>query len=108
MADNKLVIDLNTLVRDAFYAIPDFTDENGRHLGGVYGALFKVVSQLKSGGFEIIEISTAGEVNPAFVADQIQHFTEIWKEVLQEPRIQAPAPGLQKHQDHQEPLSKSP
>ena len=82
MADNKLVIDLNTLVRDAFYAVPDFTDENGRHLGGVYGALFKVVNELKSGGFEIIEISTGGEVNPAFVADQIQHFTEIWKEVL--------------------------
>ncbi|MCR5558024.1 MAG: DNA polymerase I [Butyrivibrio sp.] len=81
MADNKLVlnIDINTLVRDAFYAIPDFTDESGRHLGGVYGALFKIVNELKSGGFETLEFG-AFDADQAFVADQVLHFKEIWQE----------------------------
>ena len=29
MSDNKLIIDGNKLIRDAFYAIPDFTDADG-------------------------------------------------------------------------------
>ena len=82
MADNKLVIEIDSLIRDAFYAIPDFTDENGRHLGGVYGALFKIVGELKTGSVESIEISIAGSEAPAFVADQVDNFKGIWSEVL--------------------------
>ncbi len=83
MADNKLIIDTNTLVKEAFYAIPDFTDNEGRHLGGVYGALFKIISMLKTGGFDSLEVrsfKTDSEVT-APVKDQIKRFTEIWTEI---------------------------
>ncbi len=97
MADKRLTIDLNSLVGDAFYAIPDFTYENGRHLGGVYGALFKILAELKTGSYESVELcavtvadqdlesnADAGKkmMLPAFVADQMENFQGIWKEIL--------------------------
>ena len=42
MSDNKMIIDGTKLIRDAFYAIPDFTDAEGNHISGLYGAFFKL------------------------------------------------------------------
>ncbi|MBQ3798050.1 MAG: DNA polymerase I [Butyrivibrio sp.] len=83
MADNRLIIDINSLVRDAFYAIPDFTDESGSHLGGVYGALFKILSDLKTGDFERVEV-VHGDEELSLIKEQVQNFEKLWTEVLLE------------------------
>ena len=91
MAENKLIIDTNTLVKEAFYAIPDFTDESGRHLGGVYGALFKIINDLKTGGFDSIEIKSSdqGAAEVPSVQEQTKVFTKIWMEVAGQLQINA-------------------
>lgn len=89
MAENKLIIDIDTLVNKAFYALPDFTDENGRHLGGVYGALFKIISELKTGGYDSIKVKnpeTVSEYIPS-VRDQIEYFSGIWAEIAESLKI---------------------
>lgn len=57
MSDNKLSIDGNKLVRDAFYAVPDFYDGEGRHIGGVYGALYRIKSLMDGGGYSSLFVS---------------------------------------------------
>ncbi len=57
MSDKKLSINIYNLIRDAFFAIPDFTDAQGRHIGGLYGAFFKLKSLLESGDFDAAEFS---------------------------------------------------
>ncbi len=91
MAENKLIIDTNTLVKEAFYAIPDFTDESGRHLGGVYGALFKIINDLKTGGFDSIEIKSSDQdaAEVPSVQEQTEVFTKIWMEVAGHLQINA-------------------
>ncbi len=91
MAENKLIIDTNTLVKEAFYAIPDFTDESGRHLGGVYGALFKIINDLKTGGFDSIEIKSSDQdaAEVPSVQEQTKVFTKIWMEVAGQLQINA-------------------
>ena len=57
MSDNKLILDGNKLIRDAFYAIPDFTDADGNHLSGIYGAFFRLRDLVSSSGCESVEIT---------------------------------------------------
>ena len=57
MSENKLSIDVYNLIRDAFYAIPDFTDADGRSIGGLYGAFFKLKSLLETGDYDTVEFS---------------------------------------------------
>ena len=40
------VIDGTNLIKDAFYAMPDFVDEDGNRVSGIYGALYKLKSML--------------------------------------------------------------
>ncbi len=82
MADNRLIIDIDSLVRDAFYAIPDFTDENGKHLGGAYGALFKIINELKTGDAESLELKRSSE-DLLLVKDQGDYLEQIFAEVLE-------------------------
>ncbi|MBE5822849.1 MAG: DNA polymerase I [Butyrivibrio sp.] len=48
MSDTTLIIDGNKLIRDAFYAIPDFTNADGNHISGIYGAFYRI-KELLSG-----------------------------------------------------------
>ena len=61
MADNKLQYNIAENVRNAFYSLPDFTDEEGKHLGGVYGALFKLINTLKAGEYTAFSVGTSDE-----------------------------------------------
>ena len=40
------VIDATNFIKDAFYAMPVFSDGNGNNISGVYGALYKLKSML--------------------------------------------------------------
>ena len=57
MSDNKLIIDGNKLIRDAFYAIPDFTDAEGNHISGLYGAFFKLKELLAGPDVQTLELT---------------------------------------------------
>ena len=61
MADNKLSIDACKLIRDAFYAVPDFTDSDGNHIGGLYGSFYKLKELLAQGKYEALELSCPEE-----------------------------------------------
>jgi DNA polymerase-1 len=78
MSDNKLIIDGTKLIRDAFYAIPDFTDAEGNHISGLYGAFFKL-KELMAGGGSLLEITFGGDTS-SFTKDvswQVNKFKEL-------------------------------
>lgn len=78
MSDNKMIIDGTKLIRDAFYAIPDFTDAEGNHISGLYGAFFKL-KELMAGGGSLLEITFGGDTS-SFTKDvswQINKFKEL-------------------------------
>ena len=78
MSDNKLIIDGTKLIRDAFYAIPDFTDAQGNHISGLYGAFFKL-KELLEGGASTLEITFEGDTS-SFTKDvtwQVGKFKEL-------------------------------
>ena len=96
MADNKLQYNITENVRNAFYSLPDFTDEEGKHLGGVYGALFKLINTLKAGEYTAFSVGTSDEDDvrentlrenslraneTAEVSEQVVRFAEIISEV---------------------------
>lgn len=84
MSDNKLFIDGDKLVRDAFYAIPDFYDEEGRHISGVYGALYKLGSIIKNGEYSVLSMNfeNEGEAFSSAVDQQIALFKNALKEAI--------------------------
>ncbi len=57
MSDKKLLIDGNTLIRNAFYSIPDFTDEEGNHISGIYGAFYRIKDLIAASECDTVEIS---------------------------------------------------
>lgn len=78
MSDNKMIIDGTKLIRDAFYAIPDFTDTEGNHISGLYGAFFKL-KELMAGGESLLEITFGGDTS-SFTKDvswQVNKFKEL-------------------------------
>ena len=89
---SKTSISVNKYVRDAFYSIPDFTNGDGNHIGGVYGAMFKLVSLLKTGESDEVELITETSDGSAssdleiqdtpFVKWQIDFFLSELKNVL--------------------------
>ena len=58
---DKLILDGNKLIRDAFYAIPDFTDGEGNHISGLYGAFFKLKELLAVPECETLQINFEGD-----------------------------------------------
>ncbi len=79
MSDNKLIIDGNKLIRDAFYAIPDFTDSEGNHISGLYGAFFKLKELLAQGDIGVLQFTFEGDES-SFTKDvswQIGRFKEL-------------------------------
>jgi DNA polymerase-1 len=82
MSDNKLILDANKLIRDAFYAIPDFTDAQGNHISGIYGAFFRLKELLASGNYESAAISFA-ETTEGLTPDVLWQ-TGKFKELLEE------------------------
>ena len=77
MSNTEFSLNITEYVRDAFYSMPDFTDSEGNHLGGVYGAFFKLISDIKAGESEKILFSRSKEdeekLTPAVLA-QIEDF----------------------------------
>ena len=61
MSDTTLLIDGNKLIRDAFYAIPDFTDADGNHIGGIYGAFYKIKELLAGADGQTFKITFDSE-----------------------------------------------
>ncbi|MBP3279074.1 MAG: hypothetical protein J6M44_08990, partial [Butyrivibrio sp.] len=61
MSDTTLFIDGNRLIRDAFYAIPDFTDADGNHIGGIYGAFYKIKELLSGADGQTFKITFDSE-----------------------------------------------
>ena len=57
MSESKLTFNADKLIHDAFYSIPDFTDVDGNHISGIYGALYKLLAELKKGDVKEIDIS---------------------------------------------------
>ena len=79
---------LEQLIRDAFYALPDITGPEGEHLGGVYGALFKINDVLKSGDQVELDLAPA-EPGALSLLDQ----GEKLKAVLSSKGIEIPDSG---------------
>ncbi len=82
MSNNKLTIDACKLIRDAFYAIPDFTDGEGNHISGIYGALYKLHILLSEGNYELLDMSFDCEESDLTenVIWQIGKFKEVMEE----------------------------
>ena len=79
MSDNKLILDGNKLIRDAFYAIPDFTDSEGNHISGLYGAFFKLKELLTDSDLKTLQINFDTDIS-SFTGDvswQIVRFKEL-------------------------------
>ena len=57
MSDTTLFIDGNKLIRDAYYAIPDFTDADGNHISGIYGAFYRIKELVSGGDSKTLEIT---------------------------------------------------
>ena len=76
------VIDATNFIKDAFYAMPVFSDESGNNISGVYGALYKLKSMLSENEEALIAFSfekdNESEYTPA-VVDQTEKFAEILK-----------------------------
>ncbi len=79
MPDNKLLLDGDKLIADAFYALPDFIDPEGFHIGGLYGAFFKLKEVLGAKETESFGISFSDEKKdvPAIILQQTGRFKEI-------------------------------
>ena len=78
MSDKLLNIDGTNLIRDAFYAIPDFTDEQGNHLGGLYGSFYKLKELLSTGDYDTLEISFDQEMEGTQALKwQVQKFKDL-------------------------------
>lgn len=61
MSDTTFLIDGNKLIRDAFYAIPDFIDADGNHIGGIYGAFYKIKELLSGADGQTFKIAFDSE-----------------------------------------------
>ena len=56
------VIDATNFIKDAFYAMPVFSDENGNNISGVYGALYKLKSMLSENEEALFAFSFLAEM----------------------------------------------
>ena len=81
MSDKAILIDGNKLIRDAFYAIPDFTDENGNHISGLYGAFYRLRDLLSAPETGAISITFDSETS-SFTGDVLWQIARA-KELLQ-------------------------
>lgn len=52
-----LKIDAVKLIEDAYYSMPDFSDDSGDRVSGIYGAFFKIAAMLKGGEYDRLSIS---------------------------------------------------
>ena len=79
MSDKKLSVNLYELIRDAYYAIPDFTDSEGFHISGIYGSFYKLKSLIESETPLSCELSFEERqcVNPA-VEEQVKRAKELF------------------------------
>jgi DNA polymerase-1 len=79
MSDNSTIIDGNKLIRDAFYAIPDFTDSEGNHISGLYGAFFKLKELFAAPDLKALKLTFDSDTS-SFTEDvkwQIGRFAEL-------------------------------
>ena len=79
MPDTKLTLDVYNLIRDAFYAIPDFTDSEGHHIGGLYGCFYRIKELISSGEYVSVDFSFSEDSDNSIDALKWQYekFTEL-------------------------------
>ena len=73
---SKLSLNINEFVKNAFYSMPAFTDDEGFFLNGVYGAVYKLFNLIKKGEYSEIEIISGENGIPA-VEYQVKRFESI-------------------------------
>ncbi len=81
MSDTTLFIDGNKLIRDAFYAIPDFTDADGNHISGIYGAFYRIKELLSGSGNQSFKITFDSETG-SFTKDVLWQIGKV-KELIE-------------------------
>ncbi len=75
MTKQKLIINGNELIKDAYYSLPVFYDGEGNPINGIYGALYKLSGMVRSGDYEAVYVSITGAENtPVAVASQVENF----------------------------------
>ncbi len=84
MSDKKLVIDGNSLISDAFDALPVFYSGEGEPVSGLYGACFKLKESFLSGSYSEVEISFAEDAGDV---PAIKGQTERFKAILEDAGI---------------------
>ncbi|MBP3274268.1 MAG: DNA polymerase I [Butyrivibrio sp.] len=85
MSDTTLLIDGNKLIRDAFYAIPDFTDADGNHIGGIYGAFYKIKELLSGADGQTFKITFDSETG-SFSKDVLWQIGKV-KELIEKDAV---------------------
>jgi len=81
------VIDGTNLIKDAFYAMPDFTDEDGNRVSGVYGALYKLKSML-SGSEEALFAFSFEEDNESECTAAVRYQIDRFKEIIRQSKAE--------------------
>ncbi len=78
MSETKLTINGTELVKNAFYSMPSFCDNEGDYINGIYGALYKLDSLLDSGeyGRVLVVFSDRTELSD-ILKKQIESFRRI-------------------------------
>ena len=61
MSESILEINIDDLVRNAFYSLPDMVDDKGDSFGGVYGAFFYINDKLSVSDHSEIEFSLSDD-----------------------------------------------
>ncbi len=85
MSDKKLLIEADKLIQDAYYAVPDMTDDKGLHVGGLYGAFFKLCSMLSDKDVNSFSFSFSQDksIFTDAVKEQIHCFKELISQKLE-------------------------
>ena len=85
MSDSTLFIDGNELIRDAFYAIPDFTDADGNYISGIYGAFYKIKELLSGADGQTFKITFDSETG-SFSKDVLWQIGKV-KELIEKSAV---------------------
>ena len=76
------VIDATNFIKDAFYAVPVFSDEEGNSISGIYGALYKLKSML-SGNEEALFAFSFEKDNESEYTPAVIYQTDRFKNILE-------------------------
>ena len=75
------VIDATNFIKDAFYAMPDFSDAEGNRISGVYGAIYKLKSMLPGNEDALFAFSFEKD-NESEYTPAVLYQTDRFKDIL--------------------------